>query len=60
VKFAGSDDARTATVLAELTALVAAGELEVPIAKAFALEDVQSAYRELEKRHTRGKIILRP
>ncbi|MFZ3305720.1 MAG: zinc-binding dehydrogenase, partial [Mycobacterium sp.] len=39
---------------------VARGELEVPIAEVFALEDVRDAYRELEKRHTRGKLVLRP
>ena len=36
------------------------GELEVPIAGVFALDDVRDAYRELEKRHTRGKLVLRP
>jgi NADPH:quinone reductase-like Zn-dependent oxidoreductase len=60
VKFVGSGDAATAGVLGELAAHVAAGELDVPIAKVFALEDVHSAYRTLERRHTRGKIILRP
>jgi len=47
-------------VLAELAALINRGELEVPIAKVFALEDVREAYRELERRHTRGKIVLVP
>jgi NADPH:quinone reductase-like Zn-dependent oxidoreductase len=60
VKFVGSEDAADASVIAELAALVAAGELEVPIAEVFPLEDVQSAYRTLEQRHTRGKIVLRP
>jgi NADPH:quinone reductase-like Zn-dependent oxidoreductase len=60
VKFVGSDEAADTSVLAELAALVAAGELEVPLAEVFALENVQSAYRLLERRHTRGKIILRP
>jgi NADPH:quinone reductase-like Zn-dependent oxidoreductase len=40
--------------------LVAAGEVEVPIAEVFPLDDVQAAYRVLEQRHTRGKIVLRP
>jgi len=35
-------------------------ELDVPIAGVFALDDVRVAYRELEKRHTRGKLVLRP
>lgn len=47
-------------VLAELADLVAAGELEVPIAETFGLDDVQRAYRILEQRHTRGKIVLLP
>jgi NADPH:quinone reductase-like Zn-dependent oxidoreductase len=32
--------------------------LEVPIARVFPLEEVRNAYRELEERHTRGKLIL--
>jgi NADPH:quinone reductase-like Zn-dependent oxidoreductase len=47
-------------VVAELADLVARGELEVPIAGVFALDDVRDAYRELELRHTRGKLVLRP
>jgi NADPH:quinone reductase-like Zn-dependent oxidoreductase len=57
---AGGADAATAEVLAELADLVARGELEVPIAGVFALDDVQDAFRELELRHTRGKLVLRP
>lgn len=58
-KSVGSADASNAQVLAELAQLVEAG-LEVPIAKVYALADVREAYRELEQRHTRGKIVLRP
>ena len=57
---AGGADAATAAVVAELADLVARGELEVPIAGVFALDDVRDAYRELELRHTRGKLVLRP
>ncbi|MGX9788137.1 NADP-dependent oxidoreductase [Mycobacterium sp. MMS18-G62] len=60
VQMAGNADASNADVLAELAGLVAAGELEVPIAEVIPLADVQRAYRTLEQRHTRGKIILRP
>jgi NADPH:quinone reductase-like Zn-dependent oxidoreductase len=60
VQSAGGADAATAAVVAELADLVARGELDVPIAGVFALDDVQDAYRELEKRHTRGKLVLRP
>ena len=47
-------------VLAELAAQLAKGELELPVTETFPLERVQDAYRELERRHTRGKIVLRP
>lgn len=52
-------DAR-AEVLAELAGLIAAGSLDVPIAATFPLAAVQTAYRQLEQGHTRGKIVLRP
>jgi NADPH:quinone reductase-like Zn-dependent oxidoreductase len=60
VQTAGNADAANADVLAELAALVADGRLEVPIADVYALDDVREAYRRLEQRHTRGKIVLRP
>ena len=60
VQAAGNADAADAAVLAELAGLVAAGELEVPIAQVFPLNEVQRAYRTLEERHTRGKLVLRP
>lgn len=60
VKQDGNAAGASAAVLAELAGLVAAGELEVPIARAYPLAQVQDAYRELEQRHTRGKIVLVP
>ena len=60
VKFVGNADASDAGVLAELADLIAGSELEVPIAEVFALDDVQRAYTTLERRLTRGKIVLRP
>ena len=60
VKADGSAAAATAEVLNELVQLIAAGRLEVPIAKVFPLADVQAAYRDLEQRHSLGKIVLRP
>ena len=60
VMFVGNQDAADAEVLAELAALIAAGELEVPIAEVVPLDEVRRAYRTLERRHTRGKIVLRP
>ncbi|TCO65801.1 NADP-dependent oxidoreductase [Actinocrispum wychmicini] len=60
VKAEGSAVASTAEVVGELVALVAAGDLEVPIAATYPLTEVRAAYEELEKGHTRGKIVLLP
>jgi NADPH:quinone reductase-like Zn-dependent oxidoreductase len=60
VKTDGSAAGASAEVLGELARLIAAGELEVPIANVYPLEQVRDAYRELERRHTRGKIVLEP
>jgi len=60
VKSDGNAEGAEARVLAELAELVAAGELEVPIAEVYPLDQVKEAYRTLERRHTRGKIVLRP
>ena len=49
-----------AKVLAELAGLIADGHLEVPIANVYPLAQVREAYTELERRHTHGKIVLRP
>jgi NADPH:quinone reductase-like Zn-dependent oxidoreductase len=60
VKAEGSSAAASADVLAELGTLVSKGLLEVPIAKVYPLAEVREAYRDLTRRHTRGKIVLRP
>jgi len=60
VKTEGSHEAATADVLAELAGSLAAGRLEIPIARIYPLAGVRDAYRELEQRHTRGKIVLEP
>jgi len=60
VQSKGGADAATAAVVAELADLVARGELEVPIAAVFALDNVRNAFRQVELRHTRGKLVLRP
>jgi NADPH:quinone reductase-like Zn-dependent oxidoreductase len=60
VKTDGSAAGASASVLAELAGMLDAGELELPIAATYPLERVQDAYRELEQRHTRGKIVLMP
>src|SRR6202040_1778194 len=60
VKAEGNQVAATADVLGQLAGLLAAGRLEIPIAKVYPLADVRVAYQELEQRHTRGKIVLEP
>jgi NADPH:quinone reductase-like Zn-dependent oxidoreductase len=59
-KTEGSAVGASAAVLAELAQLIADGELEIPIAGAYPLEQVRDAYRELEQRHTLGRIVLHP
>jgi len=56
----GEGTAACAVVVGELARLAARGQLEVPIAAVYPLEQVQDAFRELERRHTHGKIVLRP
>ncbi len=60
VTYEGWSNAKGTDVLQELVDLLADGSLELPIAKTYPLEAVQDAYRDLEQRHTRGKIVLVP
>ena len=60
VKAEGSAAGASAGVLAELAGMISEGNLKIPIAKVYPLEEVRDAYRELEQRHTRGKIVLQP
>jgi len=60
VKTEGNFEAANADVLAQLAGLIAAGRIEIPIAKVYPLAEVREAYRDLEQRHTRGKIVLEP
>lgn len=59
-KAEGLAAAATAKVLSELLAMLAGGELELPIHRTFPLDQVQEAYTELEQGHPRGKIVLIP
>ncbi|MFI9169189.1 NADP-dependent oxidoreductase [Streptomyces lincolnensis] len=59
-KAEGTAAAASADVLRELAALIADGDLEIPIARVYRLDEVRDAFRELERRHTNGKIVLRP
>src|SRR6266568_2515719 len=56
VKFEGNAQAASAAVLADLAQFIERRELEIPIARIYPLADVREAYRELELRHTLGKI----
>ncbi len=60
VKAEGTAAAANTEVLTELVELIDSGRLELPIARVFPLEEVRDAYLELERRHTRGKIVLVP
>jgi NADPH:quinone reductase-like Zn-dependent oxidoreductase len=60
VKTEGNAVGASAEVLAELAGLLDKGVIEIPIAKVYPLAEVRAAYRELERRHTHGKIVLRP
>jgi NADPH:quinone reductase-like Zn-dependent oxidoreductase len=58
VKAEGNAAGASAQTMAELAALIDEGALEVPIAATYPLDQVRDAYRELERNHTRGKIVL--
>ena len=60
VKADGNAAGASAGTLAQLAGLIAVGQLEVPIAATFPLEDVRDAYRLLARGHVRGKIVLIP
>ncbi|WP_374023520.1 NADP-dependent oxidoreductase [Mycobacterium sp. HNNTM2301] len=59
-KTEGSAEASTPEVLAEMADLVASGAIDFEVAATYPLDRVADAYEELEKRHTRGKIVLLP
>jgi NADPH:quinone reductase-like Zn-dependent oxidoreductase len=46
--------------LAQVSELLAAGRLQVPIAGSYPLERIGSAYAESESGHVRGKLVLLP
>jgi NADPH:quinone reductase-like Zn-dependent oxidoreductase len=60
VKAEGSTQGASASVLGELAGMIDQGELEIPIARTYPLTEVREAFRELEQRHTLGKIVLIP
>lgn len=60
VKTEGNTEGATAENFSELAGMISRGELTIPIAASYPLAEVQAAYRQLEQRHTRGKIVLKP
>lgn len=58
VKTDGNAEAGNAKVLNEVASMINDGDLEIPIAKTYPLNQVKEAYRELEQHHTHGKIVL--
>ena len=60
VKADGNAAGASAATLAKLLGLIVDGNLEIPIAASYPLAEVGDAYRELERGHTRGKIVLLP
>jgi NADPH:quinone reductase-like Zn-dependent oxidoreductase len=60
VKAEGNAQGARPEVLAELADRIAAGRLDLVVARKYPLARVRDAYRELEQRHTRGKIVLIP
>ena len=60
VKAEGNGAAATIEVVADLADLVARGELEVPIAATFPLEEVRAAFELVERGHAHGKVVLLP
>jgi NADPH:quinone reductase-like Zn-dependent oxidoreductase len=60
VKAEGNAVGASAETLAWLADLVANGELEVPIAATYPMDQVREAYERLETGHILGKIVLLP
>jgi NADPH:quinone reductase-like Zn-dependent oxidoreductase len=60
VKADGNGAGASAVTLEELAAMIAAKEIELPIARTYPLAELRAAYTELAKGHIRGKIVLIP
>ncbi|GGN97536.1 NADPH:quinone reductase [Actinoplanes lobatus] len=56
----GSNHVSVPEVLADLAALHARGDLDIPVEAVYPLDRVADAYRHLERRHTLGKVVLTP
>jgi NADPH:quinone reductase-like Zn-dependent oxidoreductase len=60
VKTDGNMAGASAQTLETLAGLIAAKELELPIARTYPLAEVATAYSQLAKGHIRGKVVLIP
>ena len=60
VKAEGNAAGAGAATLSQLAGLIAAGELEIPIAATYPLDQVREAYERLATGHILGKIVLVP
>jgi NADPH:quinone reductase-like Zn-dependent oxidoreductase len=60
IKADGNAAGASAATLETLAGLIAAKELELPIARTYSLTEVATAYAQLAKGHIRGKIVLIP
>jgi len=60
VKALGTRDAGGLAALMELTDLVSAGGVTIPIGATYPLSDVREAYRALRDRRIHGRIVLHP
>jgi len=60
VKAEGGSSVPAIPVLAELAGLIAAGELEIPVAATYPLDQVREAFRRLAEGHLLGKVVLIP
>jgi len=60
IKAEGNAVGANAATLSQLAGLIAAGELEVPIAATYPLAEVREAFTRLATGHLRGKIVLVP
>lgn len=60
VKAEAAAQATSSPIMSEIAGMLARGELNIPVAATYPLEQVREAFTELEKRHTHGKIVLIP
>jgi NADPH:quinone reductase-like Zn-dependent oxidoreductase len=58
VHAAGQAEGNDGRIFTELAHLIAERKLTIPIQATYPVEQVRAAYGELERRHTRGKIVL--